>query len=186
MRVNGEVCSLEDEIRLDKRKKHSLELVVDRLKAKAGLEDRLADSVETALRSGEGVLIVSVENKKDLLFSEHRGCHHCGIGFPDLSPQLFSFNSPQGMCRECNGLGTRAEMDVDLMVPDPSLSINEGAIKPMGPVGEKTGWSVDIVRGVAKRFKIDLDKPWSKLTKKDKKHDLARHRGREDPSSLVG
>jgi excinuclease ABC subunit A len=168
MRVNGEVRSLDEELRLDKRKKHNIELVIDRLKAKAGLEDRLADSVETALRSGEGILIVSVEGRSDLLFSEHRGCHHCGVGFPDLSPQLFSFNSPQGMCKECNGLGTRAEMDIDLMVPNPSLSINGGAIKPMGPVGEKTGWSVDIVRGVAKRFKIDLDKPWSKLSKIDK------------------
>ncbi len=171
IRVDGEVRSLEDDIELDKRKKHSLELVVDRLVAKPGKsasEARLAGSVETALRSGGGVLIVAVEGGDDMLFSEHRACHHCGISFPDLTPQLFSFNSPQGMCRECNGLGTRAEMDIELMVPDKSLSINQGAIKPLGLVGEKTGWSTDILRAVAKFFHIDLDKPWSKLTKKEK------------------
>jgi excinuclease ABC subunit A len=171
IRVNGEMHSLEDDIKLDKRKKHSLELVVDRLVAKpgrSGSATRLADSVETALRSGEGVLILGVEGRDDMLFSEHRACHHCGISFPDLNPQLFSFNSPQGMCKECNGLGTRAEMDIELMVPDRSLSINEGAIKPLGPVGEKTGWSTDILRAVAKHFRIDLDKAWSKLTKAEK------------------
>jgi excinuclease ABC subunit A len=168
IRVDGEVRSLEGDIRLDKRKKHNLELVVDRLIAKPGIETRLADSVETALRSGEGVLIVSVEGEADRLFSEHRGCHHCGLGFPDLTPQLFSFNSPQGMCKACNGLGTKAEMDIDLMVPNPKLSINEGAIKPLGHVGEKTGWTVNILHGLAKHYGIDLDKPWSKMTKAEK------------------
>jgi excinuclease ABC subunit A len=181
IRVNGRVRSLEEELRLDKKKKHNLELVVDRLVARpaeTGSENRLADSVETALRASGGVLTVAVEGGEDLLFSEHRACHHCGIGFPELSPQLFSFNSPQGMCPECNGLGTKAEMDVDLMVPDPSISINQGAIKPLGLLGEKAGWSAAILRGLAKRYEIDVNKPWSKLTKKER-HPILFGTGRE-------
>lgn len=181
IRVDGQVRSLEEQLRLDKKTKHSLELVVDRLvaqPAESGSENRLADSVETALRASGGVLTVAMEGGEDLLFSEHRACRHCGIGFPELSPQLFSFNSPQGMCPDCNGLGTKAEMDVDLMVPDPSVSINQGAIKPLGLLGEKAGWSAAILRGLAKRYDIDVDKPWSKLTKKET-HPILYGTGRE-------
>ena len=83
--------------------------------------------------------------------SQHRACHDCGISFPEPSPQLFSFNSPQGMCPECSGLGTRMEMDPELVVPNPDLSVNEGAVKPLGAVGEGTSWGTDIVRAVAQR-----------------------------------
>jgi excinuclease ABC subunit A len=164
IRVDGEVRSLEEEIRLDKKKRHRLELVVDRLTARPDLGSRLSDSVETALRFGGGTLLVAIEGREDLLFSEHRACHACGISFPDLTPQLFSFNSPQGMCPDCNGLGTKAEMDPDLMVPDPSRSINQGALKPWGLVGEKTGWTAAILRALSRRYDIDLDRPWEKLS----------------------
>jgi excinuclease ABC subunit A len=163
VRVDGIVLSLDDDIRLDKKKKHSIDAVVDRLIAKAGQNQRLHDSVETALRHGQGTLIVAPEGETEQTLSEHRACHHCGISFPEPSPQLFSFNSPQGMCPECSGLGTRMEMDPELVVPNPDLSVNEGAVKPLGAVGEGTSWGTDIVRAVARERGIDLNKPWKVL-----------------------
>jgi excinuclease ABC subunit A len=168
-RVDGIVLGLEDEIRLDKKKKHTLEAVVDRLVAKPGMQQRLNDSVETALRYGSGVLVVAPEGKPDRVMSQHRACHHCGISFPELSPQLFSFNSPLGMCPDCSGLGTRMEMDPELVVPNPGLSINEGAVKPLGAVGEGTSWGTDIVRAVARERAIDLNKPWKLLPQAHRK-----------------
>jgi excinuclease ABC subunit A len=109
-------------------------------------------------------VIVAAEGQPDLVLSEHRACHHCGISFPEPTPQLFSFNSPQGMCPECSGLGTRMEMDPDLVVPNPELSVNEGAVKPLGAVGEATTWGSDIVRAVARERGIDLNQPWKGLS----------------------
>jgi excinuclease ABC subunit A len=164
VRVDGVVVTLDEEIRLDKKKKHSIDAVVDRLIAKPeGMRQRLADSVETALKAGQGTLVVAPEGQPEKVMSQHRACHHCGISFPEPSPQLFSFNSPQGMCPECSGLGTRMEMDPDLVVPNPSLSINEGAVKALGAVGEGTSWGTDIVRAVARERGIDLNKPWKVL-----------------------
>jgi excinuclease ABC subunit A len=163
VRVDGVVVPVEEDIRLDKKRKHSIDAVVDRLIAKPGMEQRLHDSVETALRYGEGVVVVAPEGQPEKVLSEHRACHDCGISFPEPTPQLFSFNSPQGMCPECSGLGTRMEMDPDLVVPNPELSINEGAVKPLGAVGEGTSWGTDIVRAVARERGIDLNKPWRAL-----------------------
>ena len=167
LRVNGEMYSLDDDIKLEKKKKHTLELVVDRLvskpKKEVAMTARLTDSVETSLQEGGGILIVAREGKPDLLFSEHHSCHHCGISFPELTPQLFSFNSPQGMCAECNGLGKKAEMDPGLLVPDQALSIHEGAIKPWGVIEDKGGWRAAVIRSVARHFKVDLDQPWKEL-----------------------
>ena len=163
VRVDGIVLSLEEEIRLDKKKKHSIDAVVDRLVAKAGIVQRLTDSIETALRHGQGVVVVAPEGAPEMVLSEHRACHHCGISFPEPTPQLFSFNSPQGMCPECSGLGTRMEMDPVLVVPNPDLSVNEGAVKPLGAVGEATTWGSDIVRAVARERGIDLNRPWRSL-----------------------
>ncbi len=163
VRVDGVVVSLEDEIRLDKKRKHSIDAVVDRLVAKPGIERRLHDSVETALRYGQGIVVLAAEGHPEEVMSQHRACHHCGISFPEPTPQLFSFNSPQGMCPQCLGLGTRMEMDPELVVPNPDLSINEGAVKPLGAVGEGTGWGTDIVRGVARERGIDLNRPWREL-----------------------
>jgi len=164
VRVDGIVLSLEDEIRLDKKKKHTIDSVVDRLVAKPGMAQRLHDSVETALRYGGGIVVVAPEGRPEKVMSQHRACHHCGISFPEPTPQLFSFNSPQGMCPECSGLGTRMEMDPELVVPNPSLSVNEGAVKPLGAVGEGTSWGTDIVRAVARERAIDLNKPWKALS----------------------
>jgi len=168
VRVDFEVRSLEEDIDLDKKKKHDVEIVLDRLVAKAELSEsarsRLTDSVETALREGAGMLIVEREGAPDLLFSEDQSCQHCGISFPELTPQLFSFNSPLGMCPECHGLGTRAEMDEELMVPDPSLSINQGAVKPWGVIEDKGGWRAAVVRSMARHFGIDLATPWQELS----------------------
>ena len=163
MITDADIYAREDEIRLDKKKKHTLDALVDRLIAKPGLERRLFDSVETALRYGQGLLIVAPEGKPEQTMSQHRACHHCGISFPEPTPQLFSFNSPLGMCPECSGLGTRLEMDPDLVVPNPELSVNEGAVKPLGAVGEGTSWGTDIVRAVARERGIDLNKPWRSL-----------------------
>jgi excinuclease ABC subunit A len=163
IRVDGVVVSLEDDIRLDKKKKHGLDVVVDRLIARPGLGQRLSDSVETALRYGQGTLVIAPEGQPERVMSEHRACHYCGLSFPELTPQLFSFNSPQGMCPECSGLGTRMEMDPDLAVPNADLSINEGAVKPLGAVGEGTGWGTDVVRAVARERGIDLNAPWKSL-----------------------
>jgi excinuclease ABC subunit A len=112
---------------------------------------------------------VAPEGKPDRVMSQHRACHHCGISFPEPSPQLFSFNSPLGMCPDCSGLGTRMEMDPELVVPNPELSINEGAVKPLGAVGEGTSWGTDIVRAVARERAIDLNKPWKLLPQAHRK-----------------
>jgi excinuclease ABC subunit A len=163
VRVDGIVLALDEEIRLDKKKKHTIDAVVDRLVAKPGIRQRLTDSVETALRYGGGIVVVAPEGKPELVMSQHRACHHCGISFPEPTPQLFSFNSPQGMCPDCSGLGTRMEMDPELVVPNPELSINEGAVKPLGAVGEGTSWGTDVVRAVARERGIDLNRPWRAL-----------------------
>src|SRR5688572_16626003 len=162
-RVDGVTVALEDDIRLDKKKKHSIDVVVDRLIAKPGIQQRLNDSVETALRYGGGIVVVAPEGKPEKVMSQHRACHDCGISFPEPTPQLFSFNSPLGMCPECSGLGTRMEMDPELVVPNPNLSVNEGAVKPLGAVGEGTSWGTDIVRAVARERGIDLNKAWKLL-----------------------
>jgi excinuclease ABC subunit A len=169
VRVDGVVVSAEDDVRLDKKKKHSIDAVVDRLIARPAMAQRLHDSVETALRFGEGIVIVAPEGQPEKVMSQHRACHHCGISFPEPTPQLFSFNSPQGMCPECSGLGTRMEMDPELVVPNPDLSVNEGAVKPLGAVGEGTSWGTDIVRAVARERGIDLNKPWRALPAQHRK-----------------
>ena len=177
-RVDGVVVALEDPIRLDKNKKHTIEVVVDRLIAKEGINQRLHDSVETALRYGAGIVVVAPEGQPEKVMSQHRACHECGISFPEPTPQLFSFNSPQGMCPECSGLGTRMEMDPELVVPNPDLTVNEGAVKPLGAVGEGTSWGTDIVRAVARERGIDLNKPWRLLPARAPQGHPLRHRQR--------
>ncbi len=164
LRIDGEIVESEAVEALDKRRKHTVEAVVDRLILKPGIRARLTDSVETALRVGEGMLIAATEKQGDRIFSEKLACATCGISFPELTPQNFSFNSPQGMCPECNGLGNKVEIDPDLIVPDASLSINQGALKPWGPnVEEKTGWAHGFRGQVCARLGIDMDRPWREL-----------------------
>jgi excinuclease ABC subunit A len=163
-RVDGVVVGLEDDIRLDKKRKHTIEAVVDRLVARSDLDrTRLADSVEQTLKLGRGVVVVALEGEPDRVMSQQRACPNCHLSFPEPTPQLFSFNSPLGMCPDCSGLGTRMEMDPERLIPNPDLSINEGAVKAWGKLDEATSWGSDIVRAVAKERKIDLAKPWKSL-----------------------
>ena len=168
LRVDGEIVLAEDLEALDKRKKHHVEAVVDRIVTKKSAKSRLVESVETALSVGEGTLIASVSGRKDRTFTEAAACGDCGLSFPELTPQAFSFNSPQGMCAECNGLGVRVEIDPDLVIPDPSLTIDEGAIKPWGTeLSTKTSWS-GLRSQILRQMKVPFDVPWQKLTKKQR------------------
>ncbi|MCC6998269.1 MAG: excinuclease ABC subunit UvrA [Deltaproteobacteria bacterium] len=177
-RIDGIIVKLEDVQELDKKKKHDIDLVIDRVTVKAPLGEaraRLTDSVEQALKAGKGVLLGAIERPGDPTpseerYSEDRACPKCGIGFPELSPQSFSFNSPLGMCVECNGLGTKMEMDPDLVIPNPQLSILEGAIEPWaGAMDRGGGWTYQIVEALGNDFGIDLEKPWRSLPAKDQK-----------------
>ncbi len=164
IRVNGEILLTEDVQALDKRRKHTIEAVVDRIAVHSGIASRVTGSVETALRTGQGVMIASTPGEPDRVFSEKMACPDCGISFPELTPQGFSFNSPQGMCVDCNGLGTRVEIDPQLVVPDDSLSIDEGAIKPWGPgVSEKSNWTTGYRAEICEAMGVDMDRPWRKL-----------------------
>ncbi len=170
VRIDGMIVRLEDVEALEKKKKHSIELVIDRLVIKAKERSRIADSVETAVKEGGGKLQAIVVGEKTLRsYSQDNACPQCGIGFPELSPQSFSFNSPLGMCVDCNGLGDRIQVDPDLIIPDHSLSIKEGAVQTWGEsVAKDSGWTANIVKALSKEYKIDLNKPWSKLGKKQK------------------
>jgi excinuclease ABC subunit A len=169
VRVDGKDHQLDQPITLNKKVKHRIEIVVDRLVLKPDLRPRLADSVEVALREGEGkMLVADVDGKAaDEFFSEHNYCHHCDISFPDLEPNSFSFNSPLGACPSCNGLGAKSEVDLaKLIVPD--LSIDDGAIACWGALGdeERTAWHVEYRRNVLEKLKVPLDRPWKRLTEK--------------------
>jgi excinuclease ABC subunit A len=167
LRVDGQIVESEGLEALDKRRKHTVEVVVDRLAVKKGNGARLTDSVETALEVGQGMLIATTPEGGDKVFSESMACGDCGLSFPELTPQSFSFNSPQGMCVECNGLGTRVEIDPELVIPDDSLSIDEGAIKPWGPnVSEKTGWVHGFRGQICAQLGVDMDRPWTRLPKR--------------------
>ena len=167
--VDGELHRLDDPPKLDKKFKHTIALVADRITVRPEDRRRITESVELALKEGAGELRAEAEGKganpTKLRFSESRSC--CGKSFPELSPQSFSFNSPLGMCPDCNGLGTRMEAAPDLVVPDPSLSIRDGAIAPWASAMERgEGWTYRIVEALAEACEVDLDTPWSKLPKK--------------------
>ena len=167
IRLNGEVTRLDDDIDLDKKRKHTIEVVVDRLVSRPDARARIADSVETALKRGQGHAVVAVVGEDDdRRFSEARACADCGISFPDLSPASFSFNGPLGMCRECNGLGTALEIDPKRVIPDTSLSLAEGAIKPWKRLAAHPSvrWMLRILDGAAKHYGFDMDAPVSKLS----------------------
>jgi excinuclease ABC subunit A len=165
-RVDGVVRRLDEVTALDKKKKHSVQLVVDRLSLDSADRTRLADSIETALRSGGGTLLVAVEGEEsERAYSEERACPSCGVGLPELSPQSFSFNSPLGMCVDCNGLGAKLEVDPDLVVPNPDLSISEGAIEPWGErFAREEGWTTRIAAALERDMGVPLRKPWKQLT----------------------
>jgi excinuclease ABC subunit A len=165
-RVDGEVRDLTEDIRLDRYYQHTIEIVVDRLVAKEGIERRLTDSLETALRLAEGVAVVDIIDGLTLTFSQHLACEFDGISYEELQPRNFSFNSPYGACTECSGIGTRFQVDTDLIIPDPDLSLNEGGIAIWSGHRDKSHQRV--LTAVAERFSIPMDRPVGKLTKKHK------------------
>ncbi len=163
VRVNGDTVELSETITLDKKKRHSLELVVDRLVIKPDIRSRLTDSVETALHHGEGLLYVH-DGAADQTFSRHLSCSHCGTSLPEISPRSFSFNSPQGACPTCDGLGVLLEFDEDLVVPDGELSLLDGAIAPWG--GARSYWRIETIHELAREHNFDPHRPWNKLSQK--------------------
>ncbi len=166
VRVDGEVRDLSDDIALDKKRKHSIEVVVDRLVAPqqgngegSGDTNRITDSVETALKLGNGVVLVAILNDEEIMFSEHFACVHCGISFGELAPRSFSFNSPHGACPTCSGLGTTLEIDPHLIVPDDSLSLAEGALHPWSKSSAQNGYYHQMVSSVARHFGVSVNTP---------------------------
>ncbi|WP_439443570.1 excinuclease ABC subunit UvrA [Listeria aquatica] len=163
IRVDGEVYDVNDEIELEKNKKHSIEIIIDRIVIKEGVHSRLYDSLESALKLADGYAIVDVIGEKELLFSEHYACPYCGFTVGELEPRMFSFNSPFGACPTCDGLGTKLEVDVETVIPDPSLSLNEGAIVPWKPISSQ--YYPQMLASACEEFGIDLDTPFEKLPK---------------------
>ncbi len=164
VRVDGAVRSLEEDIALDKKIKHTIEIVVDRLVVSEKIRSRLTDSVETALRQSEGLVIVNTPDRgEDRLFSEHFACHECNISLEEIEPRLFSFNSPYGACPECSGLGSTLVVDPERVVPDKSMSILDGAIRPWGVPRGHVYYAQ--ILSVADHYGVDLTKPFGKLPK---------------------
>ena len=173
VRVDGTVYQIADVPKLKKQEKHTIEVVVDRLTVKPDSKSRLTDSIETALRLANGLVILDFvdakegDPEKERTYSEHMACHDCGLSFEELEPRSFSFNSPFGACPECTGIGTKLEVDEELVIPDDALTINEGAIAPWSG-GQSSEYFLRILEGLAKELNFSLDKPWSKLTVKVK------------------
>ncbi|MGI6129631.1 MAG: excinuclease ABC subunit UvrA, partial [bacterium] len=163
MRVDGEVRDLSDEIKLEKNKKHTLEVVVDRLRIRSGIQKRLADSLELALGLSQGLVMVSVVDGEEYTFSQSFACPKCGFSYEELSPRLFSFNSPYGACPTCTGLGITMEIDADLVIPDPSKSISEGAIATFS---RSANYYPQVLKALARHYGFSTEVPFSELTPK--------------------
>jgi len=164
VKVDGEQRLLEEEIVLDKKFKHTIEVVVDRLIMKPDLRTRLAQSIETAVALADGLVVIDrLDDAEPLTFSEKFACPEHGVSLPELQPRIFSFNSPHGACPRCTGLGAQQEIDPDLLVPDPTLSIGEGALVPWS-VGSSSFYE-SVIQAIADRYEIDLDAPWQELTR---------------------
>ncbi|MCI9068794.1 MAG: ABC-ATPase UvrA, partial [Lachnospiraceae bacterium] len=161
VRVDGNLYELTEEIALDKNIKHNIEIVVDRLMVKAGMEKRLTDSIETAMRLSEGLMVVDVADGEPLNFSQSFSCPDCGISIDEVEPRSFSFNNPFGACPECSGLGYKMEFDEDLMVPDKTLSVNQGAITVCGwqSCSKPGSFSRAILDALCEEYGFDLDTP---------------------------
>ena len=159
-RIDGEIVDLQDEIKLSKTKKHNIEVVVDRLVIKDGIQSRLTDSVETATKIGNGLLIIDIIGEKEELFSLNYACPEHGVSIEEMSPRMFSFNNPFGACKKCDGLGTFKEIDPDLIIPDKKMSINQGAIKASGwNVAEGSSIARMYMDALAKEYNFSLDMP---------------------------
>jgi excinuclease ABC subunit A len=166
VKVDGEQRMVEEVPALDKQIRHTISVVVDRLVMKDGLRTRLTDSVETALRLAEGLVEIAEVDGQVRTFSERFACPDCGISLPELAPRIFSFNSPHGACPHCTGLGMQREIDPDLIVPDPALSIAEGALVPWTVIN--SNFYEQVIQAIAERYEIDLDTPWQDLPQRDR------------------
>ena len=168
-RVDGEVIQLSDAPKLKKQEKHTIEVVIDRLTAKLESKTRLTDSIETALRLASGIVVLDFGDAKgadkERTYSEHLACHDCELSFEELEPRSFSFNSPFGACAECSGIGTKKEVDEDLIIPDDSISINDGAIAPWSG-GQSSDYFLRLLEALAKDLPFSLDTPWKKISAK--------------------
>src|SRR5207245_10608107 len=160
--VNGETKWLEEPIELNKKLKHTIEVVVDRLVMKPDLRTRLTQSVETAAALADGLVVIDVLDGEPMTFSERFACPEHGVSLTDLQPRIFSFNSPHGACPRCTGLGAQQEIDPDLLVPDPALSIDEGALVPWS-LGNSSFYE-SVIQAIAERYEIDLERPWQELS----------------------
>lgn len=163
--VDGEMHEVTDEIKLEKNKKHDIEIVVDRIIVKEGIEGRLTDSLETALKLSDGLVIVDVIDNERILFSQKLACPDCGVAIEELSPRMFSFNSPYGACSNCNGIGYHYQIDKDLVIPNPELSINEGGIAPYNTSNDSS-YYYQIFKALAEDNGFDMDTPLKYAPKK--------------------
>ncbi|CAB4997836.1 unannotated protein [freshwater metagenome] len=170
-RVDGTTIELTEPPKLKKQEKHTIEVVIDRLTAKADSKSRLTDSIETALKLAQGIVVLDFVDakgaEKERTYSEHMACHDCGLSFDELEPRSFSFNSPFGACPECSGIGTKLEVDFDLIIPDDSISINDGAIAPWAG-GQSSEYFLRLLEALATEVKFSLAKPWKGLSEKAK------------------
>jgi excinuclease ABC subunit A len=168
-RIDGSIYELaEESVTLDKNKKHNIEVIVDRIIIKEGIEGRLTDSVETALKLAEGIVIINIIDGEDITFSENFACPQCGMSIGEIEPRLFSFNAPYGKCDHCDGLGTLMELDEDLVIPNKELSIMEGAIATWGEGRLKEdSWTYAILKAISHEYDIDLKRPVKELKKEE-------------------
>ncbi|HEM6243932.1 excinuclease ABC subunit UvrA [Streptococcus suis] len=166
VRVNGDVYDVSEVPELSKSKAHNIEVVVDRIVIKDGIRSRLFDSIEAALRIADGYVIIDTMNEKELLFSEYYACPVCGFTVPELEPRLFSFNAPFGSCSDCDGLGMKLEVDTDLIVPDASKTLRDGALAPWNPIS--SNYYPQMLEQAMNHFGVDMDKPFEELTEEEK------------------
>ncbi|HEM3217058.1 TPA: excinuclease ABC subunit UvrA [Streptococcus suis 2524] len=166
VRVNGDVYDVSEVPELSKSKAHNIEVVVDRIVIKEGIRSRLFDSIEAALRIADGYVIIDTMDEKELLFSEYYACPVCGFTVPELEPRLFSFNAPFGSCSDCDGLGMKLEVDTDLIVPDASKTLRDGALAPWNPIS--SNYYPQMLEQAMNHFGVDMDKPFEELTEEEK------------------
>ncbi|HEM5967044.1 TPA: excinuclease ABC subunit UvrA [Streptococcus suis] len=166
VRVNGDVYDVSEVPELSKSKAHNIEVVVDRIVIKEGIRSRLFDSIEAALRIADGYVIIDTMDDKELLFSEYYACPVCGFTVPELEPRLFSFNAPFGSCSDCDGLGMKLEVDMDLIVPDASKTLRDGALAPWNPIS--SNYYPQMLEQAMNHFGVDMDKPFEELTEEEK------------------
>ena len=166
VRIDGEVMDIGEDIQLEKNKKHTIEVVIDRLVVREGMESRLADSLETALKLGEGVAYVQIVGGELLMFSENFACVDCGISLPEITPRMFSFNNPYGACPVCTGLGSHMEFDEELVLPDPRLSVGGGVFAPLSK--NLHSYAMCVMKAILENRGYSLETPWQELDKKTK------------------